>query len=631
MPTTPSQAVSLPPTQAEAHYNRGNAFVARGQFVEAMACYQQALRLQPNFAAAQGNLGVTYAELGRLDEAVACYNQALQLQPNNVEASYNLGNALREKRQFAHAVPHYEHVLRLRPGFAEAHCNLGLTYAELGELDEAVVCYHRALGLQPDGALAHNNLGDVLRTRGQFAAALARYEQALRLQPDFPAAHYNRALVLLARGDFEHGWAEYEWRWRLKNISLPALRQPLWDGSPLAGRTILLHAEQGLGDTLQFIRYAPLVKSQGGTVVAACQRPLLGILETCPGIDRLVAKDSPLPEFDVHAPLLSLPRLLGTTLENVPADIPYLLPDARLVDFWRRELGAFETFKIGIAWQGSTTYREDRYRSIPLVNFEPLARVEGVQLFSLQKGPGSEQVGAVADRFVVVDLAERLDEPAGGFLDTAAVTANLDLVITSDTSIGHLAGALGVPVWIALAVAPDWRWLLHRDDSPWYPTVRLFRQREWGNWAEVFERIAGALRDHLGRPSAQAARVEIGPGELLDKISILEIKTQRIADPAKLRNVRTELATLVAARDRSMTLSEEMKALAADLKSANEAIWEAEEELRLRERAGDFGPRFVEVARSVYHHNDRRAAIKRRINELAGARLVEEKAYQAYE
>jgi hypothetical protein len=264
----------------------------------------------------------------------------------------------------------------------------------------------------------------------------------------------------------------------------------------------LLHAEQGLGDTIHFIRYAPLVQARGGKVVVECQRPLLQLLGRCAGIDKLIGQGTALPGFDVHAPLLSLPFLFRTTLATIPATVPYVFAEPVLVEAWRRELAPIGSFKIGISWQGNPQHAWDRVRSIPLSQFAPLAGLPGVHLFSLQKGPGSEQVPNAA--FPITDLAGRLDEQSGPFMDTAAVMKNLDLIITADTALAHLAGALGVPVWIPLHFPPDWRWLLERDDSPWYPTVRLFRQQRRGDWQGAFERIVEALRERLDQQAVSS-------------------------------------------------------------------------------------------------------------------------------
>ena len=329
---------------------------------------------------------------------------------------------------------------------------------------------------------------------------------------------------------------------------------PAWVGSALGGRTILLHAEMGLGDTIQFVRYAPLVKDRGGRVVVEAQAALVRLLARTPGIDQLVARDAPLPDFDVHAPLLSVPYLLGTTLATIPADIPYVIPDPELVEHWRQEMAAVPAgSKSASPGEAVATYPGDMQRSIPLTHFAPpLAAVENVRLFSLQKGPGSEELPTLAGRFPVADLASRLDEKSGAFMDTAAVMKSLDLVITADTSIGHLAGALGVPVWLALGLTPHWPWFLHHETTSWYPKHRLFRRDRSERWDDVFERIAEELKKKMhATPAAQTILTEIAPGELIDKITILQIKNERIKDPGKLHNVRVELAALESTRNKA--------------------------------------------------------------------------------
>jgi len=492
------EALRLRPDYAPAHFNLGNALKAQGKPAEALACFREAVRLRPDYAEAHNNLGNVLAELGKLEEALACYREAIRLRPSYADPHNNLGNALSEQGRWDEALPSLREALRLCPDFAEAHNNLGNVLFEQGRLEEAFASLREALHLQPDFAEAHNDLGNAVFALGRPEEALAYYRQAIRLRPDYPDAHLNLSMALLQRGDFEEGWREYEWRWKGKGWSPPAFAQPLWDGSALGGRTILLHAEQGLGDILQLVRYAPLVKSRGGTVVFACRRPLLRLLAGAAGIDRLVPSDGTLPDFDVHAPLLSLPRLLGTTLASVPADVPYLKPEPELVERWGRELGPATGLRVGIAWQGNPEHRKDRLRSVPLQQFEPLARLEGVRLVSLQKGMGVEQIAEVADRFSILDLGSRFED----FADTAAALAHLDLVVTVDSAVAHLAGALGVPVWLALPFVADWRWLLDRDDSPWYPTMRLFRQQTRGDWPGVFERLTAALRDLPVRKAA---------------------------------------------------------------------------------------------------------------------------------
>ena len=300
------------------------------------------------------------------------------------------------------------------------------------------------------------------------------------------------------------GRASTSARWKCKHQVVKPSQRPYWDGFPLAGKTILLCAEQGLGDTLQFIRYAPMVKSKGATVIMACAGPMINLLSRCEGIDRFLPREGELPDVDTHIPLLNLPTLFGTTLENLPNKVPYLFADDDLIAQWRRELTVFPGFKVGIAWKGNSKHPFDRYRSIPLTQFAPLAQPD-VHLLSLQKGVGTEQLQDIVGRFEVTDLGCRLDETAGAFMDTAAVMKNLDLVITTDTATAHLAGGLGVPVWVALPYVPDWRWLLDRDDSPWYPTMRLFRQSKPGKWEDVFTNIAA----ELGEPGPKTSRLRV--------------------------------------------------------------------------------------------------------------------------
>jgi tetratricopeptide (TPR) repeat protein len=646
------EALRLKPDYADAHNNLGVALQGMGRLEEAEAGYRQALCLKPNYPEALTNRGSVLTRLGRLDEAEADHREALRLRPDYVEAQNNMGTLMTARRKYAEAEACYREALRLKPDYAEGRHNLGTALAEQGRIDEAVACYREALRLKPDYAEACVNLAAALLMQSQPDEAVAVYDDILRRgKPESPDAHLGRAIAFLVKGDWDQGWKEYEWRWRCEEFGGLPYKQPQWDGSPLDGRTILLHAEQGAGDALLFVRYARLVKSgwhafaappgpcgtprdgegprKHGTpnVVLACPKALLRLLATCPGIDQLVGAGDPLPVFDCHAPLLSLAGLFGTTPENAPADIPYLFADPGLVEHWRRELAPdFPRFKVGVVWQGNPRYKGDRQRSIPLARFEPLARTPGVRLFSLQKGFGSEQLRD-AD-FPVVDLGPRLDEASGPFMDTAAVMKNLDLIVTPDTAVAHLAGALGVPVWLALAYSPHWVWMLARGDTPWYPSMRLFRQRRWGDWDEVFGRMAVELGQLAAAPRrAGPLLVETAPAELLDKIVILQIKSERITDPDKLRNVRRELAVLEAARDRAVPSSDKLTSLTARLKAINEELWQIEDNVRRCEHTKDFGRKFVALARAVYLNNDRRAKIKRLINDLLGSDLKEEKSY----
>jgi Flp pilus assembly protein TadD len=476
------------PTAAEVLAQAGHCLRA-GDFRRAEQLAQLVLQADPKHPEAVGLLALACQAQGRLAEAVPYYQRALQLRPADATLHGNLGVALAGQGKLAEALASFRRAVRLTPNDPQAHCNLGNALRESAKFGQAVASLRQALRLRPDYAEAHNNLGLTLSEQGKRAEALAHFERALALKPDYVEAHCNRAYVWLLQGDWQRGWPEYEWRWKRLAAPPRLFHQPLWDGSPLEGRTILLYAEQGLGDTIQFIRYARLVQRRGGRVLVECQPALVPLLSGCAGIDELLGRGSALPEFDLQAPLLSLPRILGTTLESVPADVPYLSADAALVEQWQREWSTLPGFKIGIAWQGSPTHQADRQRSIPLAHFAPLSRLPGVRLISLQKGPGCEQLANFAARHPILDLGSRLDETAGAFRDTAAVMKVLDLVLSADTAVAHLAGALAVPAWVALAFNPDWRWLQGREDSPWYPTIRLARQDRPGNWESVFQRL----------------------------------------------------------------------------------------------------------------------------------------------
>jgi tetratricopeptide (TPR) repeat protein len=505
------QALGLRPEYAEAHSNLADVLSSLGKNEDAVTHCREALRLQPGYAGAYNNLGNAYKGLGKLREAMDCFRKSLTLDPDLVEARINLGVALDGLGKLDEAVAQFRGALRLKPDSAAACLSLGTVFLKQKNWHEARAAFQRARELTPNRAGPYYSLGQVLAGQGNMEEATDLYREALRLEPDHIDAHWALALALLTLGDFERGWPEHEWRWRLKQWSPQKLPQPVWDGSPLAGRTILLYGEGGYGDAIQFVRYAPVVKQYGGRVVVGCREPLMPLLASCPGIDQLVAIGSPLPEFDVQAPLMSLPWILKTSLSTVPAEVPYLRPNAKLQKQWQRRLGRYSGFKVGIAWQGNPEYSHDRNRSIPLLHYAPLARLPGVCLISLQKGCGTEQLEAVSEVFPVIDLGSRLDHGDAAFRDTAAIMKSLDLVITSDTAVAHLAGALGVPVWVALSYAAEWRWLLEREDSPWYPTMRLFRQTKLDDWEGVFARMAEELAHRVEEP--QCGGNEISPSK----------------------------------------------------------------------------------------------------------------------
>jgi tetratricopeptide (TPR) repeat protein len=489
------QTVRLQPDNVGAHNNLGNALREEGRLEEAIRHYRLALQYKPDFADGYNNLGNALYDLGRLDEAEANYREAIRLNPEYVAAHSNLGVVLADLGRWEEAVASDRLVLRWQPDNAGAHNNLGHVLTQLARFDDAVAHLHEALRLDPGYVDARNNLGVALHEQGNLDEARIIYDQVLEMQPDHVDAHFNRGLLRLLSGDLERGWSDYEWRERRKDYRKRTWQQPRWDGSALAGRTILVYAEQGLGDSLQFIRYAPLLQERGGRVLVECPPVLAELLATCPGVERVIPTGSPLPAFDFQAPLLSLPGLCRTTLATIPANIPYLRADPQRAAYWRDRLDGFTGFKIGIAWQGSRHHKGDHLRSFALAQFTPLTALPGIRLFSLQKGPGTEQLENMGGGLPVTDLGTSF--AADSLMDAAAAMTALDLIITVDSALAHLAGALGLPVWVALPFAPDFRWMREREDSPWYPRMRLFRQARVGDWDDVFQRITGAVKDRL--------------------------------------------------------------------------------------------------------------------------------------
>lgn len=489
------RAIVLDGNRSAFHSNLGNAYRAVGRLEDAEKAGRRAVELEPDFAEGYNNLGVTLQQLNRLRDAAEAFYKATRQKPDYAEAYCNLGLALRMNGDHKRAIPAYLRAIQLRANYADAHFGLGRSLKELGRLTEAIASYDQAIRSQPNYAEAHNARGATLLGQCRLVEGLASFDDAIRIRADFADAHLNRAIALLHLGELERGWEEYEWRKQAKNAGPRTYTQPEWKGEPLDGKTILVHAEQGMGDTIQFVRYLPLLKEQGAKVIFECQAALIPLLKCIRGIDEFMPACSDPPPFDWQIPIFSLPLLMKTSLPTIPRGTPYLLPEPARVERWKQELAGDTRFKIGIAWQGNPQLADDKLRSVALQEFAPLAAVPGVQLYSLQKGVGAEQLGTQS--FACVDLASRLDPPGEAFLDTAAVMTQLDLVVSVDTATAHLAGALNVPVWIALMYTADWRWLLDRGDSPWYPSARLFRQPYSGNWGNVFVAMARALQQVL--------------------------------------------------------------------------------------------------------------------------------------
>lgn len=509
------KAIEIDPRQAPVHSNLAFALNALGRHEAALAAASRALSLKSGFVDALNNRGTALAGLERPAEALASFEQALAAKPDFPEAWSNRSCALRDLGRPEDAVASCDRAIALRPNYAEAWSNRGNALSDLNRPVEAQASYERALSASSNLADAWNNLGLTYVDMNRHADALACYERALALSPDSAETHWNRALCLLQMGELSAGFAEYEWRWQRKRIapSRRAFDAPLWLGeTPLAGKTILLHAEQGLGDTLQFCRYAALVAAQGARVVLEVQPELTRLLDALEGVDELVTAGTPLPGFDCHTPLLSLPLALHTTASTIPARTPYLSADDAAVAHWRTRIAQAappHALKVGLVWAGGhrphvpELRKNDARRSLTFDRFAPIVETPGVQFFSLQKGDNAaRQLSAMAERHEasrrVIDWTDELTD----FADTAALVENLDLVISVDTSTAHLAGALNKPVWILNRLDTCWRWMLEREDTPWYPSARLFRQPSLGDWDSVIGSVARALETLAGTRTA---------------------------------------------------------------------------------------------------------------------------------
>jgi tetratricopeptide (TPR) repeat protein len=480
------RAIGLNPQCAEAHFNRGTALKELHRYDDALASLDRAIGLKESLAEAHNNRGNVLQRLRRFGEALAGYDRAVELAPDSAPAHNNRGNVLLELKRYEEAVKSFDRALALNGEFGEAHYNRGNALRQLGLNVEALASYERAAGIDANEADVWNNRGLVLHELRRLDEALASYERAIRLEPEHADAHWNRGLTLLLLGDFAAGWPEYEWRWRRAQVKgvAPERAGPLWLGDgELRGKTILLHAEQGLGDTIQFCRYVPRVAALGAQVVLEVQPALMPLLGDLPGVTLLAGRGDALPAYDCHCPLLSLPLAFGSGLADL-AGAPYLRAAADRSAAWQSMLGERRAPRVGIVWSGSIGHQNDRNRSIPFADYQQIFQ-KGVSYFCLQKDVRPADRAVLAKRPEIGTFETELRD----FADTAALIMQLDLVITVDTSVAHLAGALGKEAWILLPFMPDWRWLLDRADSPWYDSVRLFRQPGAGDWGSVLQEV----------------------------------------------------------------------------------------------------------------------------------------------
>jgi hypothetical protein len=526
------KAIDLNPGYFEAYSNRGNALQSLKQYQGAMASYEKAIRLNPHFAEAYSNQGNVLQELKQFETAVASYDQAIRLNPNYFEAYSNRGNALRKAKFYDFAIASHEQAIKLNPQYAEAYCNRGNVYLAQRSLDQAIVDFNKAINLKPQFFEAYSNRGRAYLEFSQYdkaiadldkalsinpryipalmhrgnaikelklvnatsaKLAMANYDQAISIDPECADAYFNKSLLKLLLGEYEEGWALYEWRWNVSEENfLRGFKQPLWLGeSSIEDKIILIHAEQGLGDSIQFSRYIAMVEALAPKqIILEAPEAIISLLSTLKNEVTLIKQGDAIPEFDVHCPMMSLPHAFKTTVATTPANIPYLFTEEHKAKQWQDKLGLKTNLRIGIVWSGSTTHKNDHNRSLLLKQLAPIFELP-LEFHSIQKEIRPNDLEALNALKQVHQHQDALKD----FTDTAALIENMDLVISVDTSVAHLAGAMDKRVFILLPFAPDYRWMLDRIDSPWYPTATLFRQPEVDDWSSVIEQVKLALID----------------------------------------------------------------------------------------------------------------------------------------
>ena len=648
--TSFNRALQLKPDFQEAHFNLGNALKEQGDPTAAIDCFNKAIEIKPNYPDAHIGLGNVFKEQGDLNAAIVSYNKAIDIKPNYPEAHCNLGAALQQQGDLTAAIASFNKAIDMKSNYPEAFNNLGTALFEKGDLTVAISTFKKALELMPDFQEAHISLGNTLQEKGDLKAAITSFNKALELKPDDPEAYTNLATAELLIGNYKKGWETYEYRLQCKTGPSTLNANPLckqWSNETIfPGSQVLLVSEQGLGDTLQFMRYAIALKSRGASVSLCAPHKLHTLIQTS-GID-----PSPLTPQQANKisdgqwiPLLSVPKYLEVSPQNPIITEPYIKTTEELRAKWNDILSAEQRPIIGINWQGNPSHEttNSKGRSLPLETFATIAHKTNASLLSLQKGFGSEQLETCSFKDRFVSCQDQIND-TWDFLETAAIIANCDLVITSDTSVAHLAGGMGKTTWLLLKQVPEWRWGLEGDSTFWYPSMRLFRQNERGNWNEVLERVAIALQEHFGGSSTltppstnlqssiqntplQAILAPISLGELIDKITILQIKAKHLQG-AGLENVKKELEELEKTLN-NLQLNIDFN-LIQRLKEVNQDLWQIEDDIRDQERQKNFGETFIRLARSVYQQNDRRAAIKKEINTTYGSALVEEKSYKQY-
>jgi len=645
------QSLSLNPTSAQTHFNLGLAFLRQKNIDSAMASFERAIVYKPSYSKAYANLGKILQQKRLKAQAIEQYKQALSLDSSLLEISLALARIYNEQHKFQGAIDTLKESLKIHSSDIALLFELANSYNMINRIEEALEIYKRLEIRYPNRPAILYNIAYTLKKLGRLDEAFPYYEKVLQLNPTHADAHFSRGLAYIVAGDFEKGFKDYEWRWkRPQQGSYRTYPEPRWDGSDLDGQTIFLHAEQGLGDTFQFIRYARIAKKRGGTVIAGVQQPLVKLLSLCPYIDKVVSLAEKLPAFDLHAPLMSLPYILKTTIDTVPTDIPYLYANPALVEHWKKaRLSSDKNIKVGICWQGNNQYSTPMLRatvalkSIDINKLNPLATVPGVSIYSLQKTAGTDQLKTLPPEFTIHTFGDDFDESNGRFMDTVAVIKNLDLVITVDTSIGHLAAALGKPTWVILPNPPDWRWMLNRDDTPWYPTMRLFRQPTPGDWESVIEVVTQELKKYVSQikqadptkqenhaiqgkqptPAEQrstkitnpATKKEYSWAETLHNLSMTTIALENVTDEITKKSLKVKQDHLLNETQKILT-SGTIIQLNKDLVEINNRLWRTGIVLRSLVERSPLDNQFINCVTTFHMLSELQKNVLQKINSL---------------
>ncbi|MFC1842107.1 tetratricopeptide repeat protein [Candidatus Dependentiae bacterium] len=618
------KAETLYPNSAQIYFNQSLCHMQKKDTDKTIECLKKAIEKNPDYKKAYNQLGSILHKNKRDKEAIEYLKKSLDKTPNAYNTIFLLAKCLRNVDNLESAKEYFIKAHKLKPESTIAMIELANTYNMLHQPEKAAELYKKVLEINPNQMATKYNLGYTLKKMGRVDETIKIYKEILKEKPDYAQAQFSLALAYLVLGDFQQGWETYEWRWKAYKENKRTFDKPMWDGSNPRGKTILLYAEQGLGDTFQFVRYAKLLKNMGATIIVAAQRPVVKLLQLCKYIDVVVPRGGTLPNFDYYIHLMSLPLQFKTTVDTVPDEIPYLYANPELIDYWKKELGPDKNFKIGICWQGNKGYRSQALKhavaakSMHASIFKPLAEIPGVSLYCLQKVNGEEQLKEID--FEIHTFGPDFDKSHGRFMDTAALIKNLDLIVSVDTSVCHVSAALGAQVWTMLPNPADWRWMLKTNKTPWYPNMRLFRQKEYGTWENLMQAVKQEVCKLVGEKNVKASSIDdkskiedLPFQETLDKLIILKIKYDDSQDP----NIGKELEKTEDQLRKMLLLykanTDELDTLAEKLYDINSQLIYMDKQISKLEDKSVLNPDFIDLTKRVLLINKLKQHVKKEI------------------